>query len=65
MVNNNFSEVIILMYRFTYKKFITLLMIVLVIIGGVIWYKEQTANKEAPKRANFVLNIIELGEVNG
>ncbi|MBU5427065.1 hypothetical protein KQI41_11630 [Tissierella pigra] len=53
------------MYRFTYKKFITLLMIVLVIIGGVIWYKEQTANKEAPKRANFVLNIIELGEVNG
>ncbi|WMM23448.1 hypothetical protein RBU61_10830 [Tissierella sp. MB52-C2] len=52
-------------YKFTYKKFITLLILVLVVIGGIIVYKEQTTNKEAPKRANFVLNIIESGESSG
>ena len=54
-----------MIYKLTYKKFITLLMIVLVVIGGIIFYKEQTTNKEAPKRANFVLYIVKSGESSG
>lgn len=43
-----------MIYRIYYKKVIALLMIGLIFIGGLLWYKEQTTNKEIPKRANFV-----------
>lgn len=48
--------------RLLYKKIIALLLIGLIIIGGIIWYKELTTNKEAPKRANFVINKFEWRE---
>jgi len=51
--------------RLLYKKIIALLLIGLIIIGGIIWYKELTTNKEAPKRANFVINKFEWSKING
>ncbi|NLK43613.1 MAG: hypothetical protein GX300_04360 [Tissierellia bacterium] len=41
--------------RFTYKKLIILLTLVLTILTGFLWYKEQSINKEAPIRAKFVM----------
>lgn len=43
-----------MIYRFEYKKLIVLLMIGFLFVAGLLWYKEQVVNKEAPKRANFV-----------
>lgn len=41
-----------------YKKTITFLIIGLLLIAGLLLYKEQATNKEAPKRANFVFNNL-------
>lgn len=46
-----------------YKKIIALLIIGLILIGGLIWYKELTTNKEAPKKANYVINILERSKI--
>jgi len=44
-------------FGFTYKKIILLLTIILIIVTGLLWYKEQSINKTAPTRAKLV-NII-------
>lgn len=54
-----------MIYRIYYKRIITLLMIGLIFIAGLLWYKEQTTNKEIPKRANFVKNELERSKTCG
>lgn len=51
--------------KLNYKKIVLLLTVVLVLLTGFLWYKEQITNKEAPKRANFVINYIEWCSKNG
>lgn len=54
-----------MVYQIYYKRIIALLMIVLIFIGGLLWHKEQTTNKEIPKRANFVKNNFERSKIYG
>ncbi|MCK9443093.1 MAG: hypothetical protein M0Q14_00960 [Tissierellaceae bacterium] len=41
-------------YRLCHKRIIFLLMVTLIVLGGFLWYKEQTTNKTIPKMADFV-----------
>lgn len=52
-----------MIYKLRYKSIIITLMIFLALAGGLLWYKEETTNKEAPKRAEFVENTVEWGKV--
>lgn len=40
--------------KHSHKKIIILLSVVLMILTGFLWYKEQSINKAAPTRAKFV-----------
>lgn len=51
--------------KIKYKKTIALLIIGIIIVGGLLLYKEETTNKEVPKKASFVKNIFEWNEVYG
>lgn len=51
--------------KIKYKKIITLLLIGAVLMVGFLMYKEQTTNKEVPKKAHFVKNRIEWKIVYG
>ncbi len=48
-----------------YKKTITLLLIGIIIVSGLLVYKEETTNKEVPKKAIYVNIILKLGELYG
>ena len=48
-----------------YKRIISFLVIGLIGILGLSWYKEQTANKIIPKRAKFVERRIEWSKIYG
>lgn len=52
-------------YKLNYKGVIIALTIVLVLTGTLLWYKEETTNKEAPKRAQFVENNLEWSKIYG
>lgn len=52
-------------YKLNYKGIIIALMIFLVLTGAFLLYKEETTNKEAPKRAQFVENNLEWGKIYG
>lgn len=51
--------------KIRYKKIIALLMIGIIIVGGLLLYKEETTNREVPKKAHFVKDNLEWNEVYG
>jgi len=51
--------------RLKYKRLIIFLTFVLMILTGILWYKEQSINKTAPTRAKFVLIIEKWCMKNG
>ncbi|WP_313757138.1 hypothetical protein [Tissierella sp.] len=54
-----------MIYKLNYKRIIIMLMIFLVLAGGILWYKGEMTNKEVPKKANFVINILEWSMIYG
>ncbi len=51
--------------KLNYKKIIIGLMIFLILTGGVLWYREEITNKEAPKKAQFVENNLDWSKIYG
>lgn len=47
-----------MIYKLEYKKIIILLVISLMTIMSVLWYKKEAANNVIPKKASYVLNEI-------
>jgi len=54
-----------MIYNLNYKKIISLLILGLILIGGFLWYREETTNKKVPKRADFVNLDIKRIEMYG
>jgi hypothetical protein len=52
-------------FQLKYRRIIILLVVGLIGVVGLFWYKEQTANKVIPKKANFVERKIEWSKVYG
>ncbi|MDR7857146.1 hypothetical protein [Tissierella sp.] len=52
-------------YQLNYRRIIIILLIGLIGVVGLFWYKEQTTNKVIPKRANFVERKIEWSKIYG
>lgn len=53
-----------MIFKLEYKKIIILLIISFIIIMSILWYKKQDINDLIPKKASFVLNVIEWREYN-
>lgn len=54
-----------MIYRLKYKRIIITLVFFLILASGLLWYKGEITNKEVPKKANYVNNILEWSTIYG
>lgn len=45
-------------FRINKKTLLVIIAMTVLIVGGFIWYGEQRANREVPKKAKFVGNFL-------
>ncbi len=53
------------MKRTKKKNIIIILIMILVLIGSVLWYRELRTNKEVPRRAKYIYNFKVRRDING